>query len=718
MAIQFSVGDTITVNRTYVNNVLALRTPNTSRKALLEHLGRLGTSNLIVGAVDAASHRIRIIIIGSDSGRKAWTLYFETEDDLNQSFTMIQDITVQSHRVTVRNGSSKTIARGAFVVQTGWYGNDPQIAVVMAPAKNLVEKSAIFGIAEQDIFANQEGLVLARGFFSPINTSTATMDDSCFIGVENETIQVMAGSYYRNVAIVVNPDVQGTIYLPAQPAGPLTCMESRSVTGIGNNKKNTGLGVAGSTFKRVTTVNYADGVSAPVNKTNPRHISNVVFDQTESRPNSKNATDYLWIWGQFIDHDIALTETTSEPLHITVPSGDPVFPPGIIPLSRSEYEGGVSTARQQINSQSSFLDGTNVYGAEVDRATRIRAMDGTGRLRTSGDNLLPKNTTLLPNVPNNSDSLYYLAGDIRANETLTLLAMHTVFMREHNRLADQIRSANTHLTGDQVYQAARRYNIALMQHITYNEFLPLLLGADVISKYTGYNSSADPCILNSFATALYRLGHSMVSSKILRLDSNNKSIALGPTLLRDTYFRPDRLLEGGGIEPLLRGAAQQVCQEIDAKTVGELRNFLFGNPGSGGLDLAALNIQRGRDHGLPSYNQARMDLGLQAKSSYNQITSDSDLKSKLVSVYSNINEIDLWVGALAEDHVEGAMVGELIQRACKLQFEALRDGDRFWYEAIFAGDILAEIKATTLSDVIKRNTTINNELPANVFVKS
>jgi len=207
----------------------------------------------------------------------------------------------------------------------------------------------------------------------------------------------------------------------------------------------------------------------------------------------------------------------------------------------------------------------------------------------------------------------------------------------------------------------------------------------------------------------------MVSEKIQRLNPSLTTISEGWTFLRDAFFRPDRLTEGGGIEPLLRGAAKQVCQNIDTNVVTELRNFLFGNPGAGGQDLAALNIQRGRDHGLPTYNDMRVILGLPAVSSYAGITSDTSLITNLVSVYSNINEIDLWIGMLAEDHVTGALVGPTLRAGLIRQFVALRDGDRFWYENVFYGDLLKDINNTKLSDVIKRNTTISSELQDNVF---
>ena len=132
-----------------------------------------------------------------------------------------------------------------------------------------------------------------------------------------------------------------------------------------------------------------------------------------------------------------------------------------------------------------------------------------------------------------------------------------------------------------------------------------------------------------------------------------------------------------------------------------------------------LNIQRGRDHGLPSYNQTLSDLGLTVASSFADITSDTDLQTALASVYSDVNDVDVWVGGIAEDHLAGSSVGLLINTILADQFERLRDGDRFWFEndPFFTGDpqLLAELQATTLADIILRNTNIAS-LQSNVFI--
>jgi hypothetical protein len=206
----------------------------------------------------------------------------------------------------------------------------------------------------------------------------------------------------------------------------------------------------------------------------------------------------------------------------------------------------------------------------------------------------------------------------------------------------------------------------------------------------------------------------MLSPELLRLDANGATAAEGNLPLREAFFNPAEIIDNG-IDSILRGMAAQQAQEIDAHIVDDVRNFLFGPPGAGGFDLASLNMQRGRDHGLPDYNTVRMALGLAPATSFADITSDPALQGALSDAYKgDVNNIDVWVGGLAENHVAGASVGELIRTVLVDQFTRLREADRFWYQRIFRGRKLRTIENTTLADVIERNTHVAG-LQANVF---
>jgi hypothetical protein len=508
---------------------------------------------------------------------------------------------------------------------------------------------------------------------------------------------------------------------------PNTNPDIRTFDGSENNETETDMGSVHIHLTRIIPNDYADGISAMAGVSRPsaRVISNIVSAQSDSMPNAHNASDMLWQWGQFLDHDIDLTDGTepTEAEDIVVPNGDPYFDPAetgsvVIPFNRSIYdkESGLSTdnPRQQLNEISAWIDASNVYGSDIDRANALRTLDGTGKLKTSAGNLLPFNTEGYPNAGGESSALF-LAGDVRANEQVGLASMHTLFVREHNRLANIVTQQNPELSGDEIYQKVRKLVGAEMQIITYQEYLPALLGLDALKPYDGYKPSVDASISNLFSTASYRYGHSALSPTLLRLDAQGNEITEGHLALRDAFFSPQRLINEGGIEPILRGLTSQICQSIDPFVIDDVRNFLFGAPGSGGFDLVALNIQRGRDHGLPSYNDVREYLGLPSKKDFSEVSSNTEIQSRLASAYTSVDDIDAWVGGLSEDPVNGGMVGELVRTILIKQFEALRDGDRFWYQRDLSWDELRMVQGTRLSTIIRRNTTIGSEIPANVF---
>lgn len=499
----------------------------------------------------------------------------------------------------------------------------------------------------------------------------------------------------------------------------------RTIDGSRNNIAHTNWGKASVKLKRRSKANYADGISEPndADLPNPRTISNSLAAQTTTASNDRNLSDMLWQWGQFLDHDIDLTveHEPEEAFPISIPAGDPSFDPlntGTQTLSfhRSQFIQRESRPRNQINSITAYIDGSNVYGSDETRAAALRSFEG-GKLKISEGNLLPRNTEGLDNAGGAENPSLYLAGDIRANENVGLLAMHTLFVREHNRKAEEIAAANPELSDEEIYQRTRKFVGALMQKITYDEFLPALLGEKALRPYSGYKRNKNAGIINMFSTAAFRFGHSCISPQILRLDNDGNTIAAGNLELKDAFFRPDHISSENDIDPLLKGLASQQMQEIDNQIIDGLRNFLFGAPGNGGLDLASLNIQRGRDHGLASYNDMRENYKLTRLSSFDQISSAPSISQKLEELYGDINKIEPWVGMLAEDHVSGASVGETMMAVLKFQFERLRDGDRYWYQRTLLGSDLEEVENTSLADVIKRNTTITN-IADNVFFVS
>lgn len=507
-----------------------------------------------------------------------------------------------------------------------------------------------------------------------------------------------------------------------------------SYDGTGNNLQHAQWGSTDEDLLRTALAEYGDGISTPAGTSRPsaRLISNTVAAQSDDIISDRLMSAMIYAWGQFIDHDIGLTKTgTTESFNISVPTGDPSFDPNstgtqTIALKRSVYDAatGTTNARQQINSLTSWLDASMIYGVDAATATKLRTLVG-GRMKTSAGNLLPLNnaatfpTGTLPmanDAHRVADSELFAAGDVRANENVELTSLHTLFVREHNYWAGQIQAANPNLSDEQIFQQARSRVIGEIQSITFNEWLPAVLGTGAVHPYSGYKPNVNPGLANEFSTAAFRFGHSLLGDDVEFLGNNGDEVG-EEVSLAESFFNPD-LVKQFNIAPILKYLASDPSSELDTQVVDSVRNFLFGPPGAGGLDLASLNIQRGRDHGLADYNDVRQAYGLPRARNFADITHNTDVQAKLQSLYGNVNNIDLWVGALAEDHVPGASVGPTLRAVISQQFERIRDGDRLWYQNQPPSPLLQQLNSTTLASVIARNTATTNLQQNAFFFKS
>ncbi len=480
-------------------------------------------------------------------------------------------------------------------------------------------------------------------------------------------------------------------------------MEFRTLDGTGNNLTNTEWGSTNEQLLRVATAAYADGISTVGGESRPsaRVISNALAAQGELNiPSDRMLSAMVYAWGQFIDHDLGLTDTNgTELLSIPVPTGDEFFDPfgtgtQAINTTRSVYDftTGTSTSnpREQTSSLTSWIDGSMIYGVDAATSASLRSFVG-GAMKTSAGDMLP--------IDENGN---FMTGDSRANENVELTSLHTLFVREHNRVAAEIAAKSPSLSDEEIFQQARSWVIAEIQSITYNEWLPAVLGRDAIAEYNGYDSTVNPTLATEFSSAGFRFGHSLLGNDVEFFDNNGNEVHEAVPL-SGAFFNPD-LLKETGIDSVLKYLASDPSSEIDTQVVDSVRNFLFGAPGSGGLDLASLNIERGRDHGLADYNTTREAYGLPRVTSFAEITSNTDVQTKLQELYGTVDNIDLWVGILAEDHLSGTSTGITLQTIVADQFTRVRDGDRFWYENIYSGKQLAELQRTSLTDIIQRNS--------------
>ena len=316
----------------------------------------------------------------------------------------------------------------------------------------------------------------------------------------------------------------------------------------------------------------------------------------------------------------------------------------------------------------------------------------------------------------------FLSGDVRVNEHIGLTVMHTIWMREHNRIADRLRDINPTWDNETIFQVSRQIVGAQLQKITYKDYLPMVMGEgySLISTYAGYQNTIKPNIPNAFTAAAFRFGHSQVQPFFDRLDHDFQPTSNGPLNLMDSFFNPREFTNSNGTDPILRGLLTIQARKVDEFVNDVLTNHLFQtNSSTPGMDLASMNIQRGRDHGLPPYliwkRWAQRECGV-----------SSDLENELTTVrflqtYGSLETVDLWVGGLAEKRLPGGIIGATFACIFARTFEAVRNGDRFYYEnsdtatAIFTPEQRRAIENTSLARVICNNADNISSIQPNAF---
>jgi peroxidase len=488
--------------------------------------------------------------------------------------------------------------------------------------------------------------------------------------------------------------------------------EFRPIGGTGNNLHSPWLNaIPGSPEIALTPLNFAPGIKdGLVNGPNARTISNVICGGTGANGQNGETTDptlsaWLYVFGQFVDHDLDLEETplSNPQINIIIPPDDPNPMAGtMIAMNRDTRSPVTNTI---INTTAGYLDLSQLYGSDPATAASLRNADGT--LATSDNGLA------LPVV-----SGQFVTGDPRVMENPELSALTILFMREHNFWVATLKSQHPNWTGDQLYNMAKAINTAEYQNIVYTEYLPALIGP-VLGPYRGYNPMVNSQVTQEFSTAAFRMGHSQVSDTQEGIDANGNTVFTES--LADSFFNTAQTDETDGIDPLIRSLGTDFSQATDVYVVSALRNLLVAGLVGGGvdlLDLIAIDIQRENDVGLGTLNQTREALGLSPYSTITQLTSDPVLAEALKSTYGGIDQIDLFIGGLAEKHAPGANVGPTFQAIIGDQFDALRAGDRFfWQNEGFDSATGAMISNTTLANVIQRNTATPN-LQDNVFIQS
>ena len=546
----------------------------------------------------------------------------------------------------------------------------------------------------------------------------------------------------------------------------LKYLEARTADGSnndGDNNPNNDRGTHDAPFVRVTPNSYVDGIgqmpaqspgtgaATPTTLPAPRAVSDAVMAQeADDIPNAAGLNEFFQFFGQALTHDVAEAATSA--------SGDPpLFPAGLpFPFGRTPFENGTSATgpRQQINEETSFLDLSMVYGNTQTMQDLVRAsiLDAQGHVIGESAKLLMGANGLLPTIkevgensnlssfavlgifrpdgfgglpdPNDPDveasdfENDYFAGDNRVNQTPLLVSQQTIWAKNHNYWVDELAKKHPGWSQDQLFEAARALNEANWQKVIYDEYLPKLLGENALSEYQGYKSNVDPSIINEWTTVAFRFGHDQSSQNQRPLTESGGLASFTQftfalfTLSEAFAAGADGIRTEEELNAWIRGQLAAHTQEIDGLVVDGNRNALFGLGQT--VDLEVFDIQRARDHGVWNYNQLREGLDLASYASFDEFAAangvDATRLQALKDVYGDdINKMDSIVGGLLEAKHLDSQLGETFTKLNVMQFEALRDGDRFFYEERLkdSPELLKQIESTSLADIIERNTDID-----------
>uniref|UniRef100_A0A671V5W8 Eosinophil peroxidase-like n=1 Tax=Sparus aurata TaxID=8175 RepID=A0A671V5W8_SPAAU len=552
-----------------------------------------------------------------------------------------------------------------------------------------------------------------------------------------------------------------------------------------NNEQNTRWGASNTPFARWLPAEYQDNIAQaigwdPEKKINGhilplvREVSNKILRTANSDvENDPLYTHLVTIFAQWTDHDLTFTPHSpviksfssgidcdkscarTEPCFpIEIPRQDPRFGRNseeCMPFFRSApscgsgntgHIFGAATVRQQMNTLTAFIDVGQVYGSDEAKARSLRDLTSDkGLLRVNkeytddGREHLPfsEMTTNMcatrANITNDKRAKEvpcFVAGDERTNENIALTSLHTLGLREHNRLARALAKLNPHWNGERIYQETRKIMGGYFQVLTFRDYLLHIVGPDILAKqlatYPGYDEEVDPSISNVFATAAYRFAHLMVQPFIFRLDEQYKEHKKFPSpLLSKAFFAPWRVIFEGGLDPIVRGLVGKPAKlnTQDHMMPDELREKLFKFTMDLALDLGALNMQRGRDHGLPGYNKWRKFCGLSEPQNLEQLAevmNNTDLAKNLLDLYGTPENIDVWLAGVAEPFVPGGRVGPLFACLIATQFQKIRQGDRLWWEkeGVFTEAQRKSLKETSFARIICDNTGVT-EVPEKPF---
>ncbi|CAH0562068.1 unnamed protein product [Brassicogethes aeneus] len=526
-----------------------------------------------------------------------------------------------------------------------------------------------------------------------------------------------------------------------------------------NNLGKPELGAIDQPLLRRTPNSYKDGVYEPNDDDlpNPFEVSDAILADNEWRPSTTGRNAFLVYFGQHVVEEILDAQRPACPpeyFNIKIPENHKKYPHRKVkPFLRTRYDQKTgfspNNPRQQLNEITPYIDGGLFYGITKQWSDQLRTyangtLDQNGKLASSHNGLFPEyNNQSLPMAnpppPTNHDiyvkqhetdsvKRFFKLGNPRGNENPFLLSMGIIWFRWHNHLAGHFRKKHQDWSSEKIFNEARKWTIATQQKIIVYDWLPEFVGKN-LTTYK-YDPSVDPQIDQVFQSAAFRFGHTLVTPGVYLRDYVDKGCGKNfkgwnKSVVRtcNSFWRPnDPILardEQGdflNVDRLIMGMTVQLCEKEDSHVVEDLRGNVFGPLEFPRRDLMALNIQRGRDHGLPGYSACRRAFGL----GVNKF--ELKIHNMLLTLYGNDNlyeKIDAWVGGILETTDKGP--GEFFSTVIVDQFNRIRNGDRFWFEnyemnKLFKKEEVDLIRNIKIRDIILAVTNITkNDIPHNPF---
>lgn len=525
-----------------------------------------------------------------------------------------------------------------------------------------------------------------------------------------------------------------------------------------NNLLKAYLGSAGRPIARNVTSSYIDETYKPSgwNRPNARELSNELFAGPINLHNAQNKTAMFAVFGQLVQRELTGTDDVTCPveiLEVDVPTGDPFFDPEgrgdrRMPYERREYDKNTGQSpnnpRRQVNKASSYIDASFVYGNSAVRIAYIRSYepkergklacqpDSWGTFPLLNDVRLPYHAYPTDDGKIKDPEKLWRVGDTHAFENPWLLSLNLLFYRYHNYVADNIMKRNKSWSSDRIFETARRWVISVMQKIIMYDWLPLLIGNISITEYQGYKAHVSSEVTDLFDAAAINYIMTLIPATVHRLESNCHAVR--NIRLCNSYWNSKDVVTDNkhGTSEILHGMTTWLAEADDMVIVDDIRNNFYGPLFYSRHDAVVLTIMKGRDFGLPDYNTARIEMGLEPLDNFddffninpelNETAAGRALVRKMERLHGQaIDTVDIFVGGMMETTSQGP--GELFRSILLDQMYRIRDGDRFWFENKHSGllteDEIAQIKNISLADILQNVTDIKpmmKPIPRDAFV--